>query len=223
MPGMSTPASTRPRGRPKAQDAPLSAEEILAAALRAFSTHGYDGVSVNALSRDLGVSHNLLHQRYGSKEGLWRASVDWGFGGLAVTLASAFDPTLTDPLDQLRLVIRRFLEFSAARPELVALMNIEGREETDRLSYIYEGYIEPMVAPVARLLDHLEATGRIRPTSLRTVHFLLAHGAGAPFTLSALARRLGPGDPASPAALAAEIDQVTEILVTGLAAPAVPG
>jgi AcrR family transcriptional regulator len=215
---MTTPTSTRPRGRPKAKDAPRSTEEILAAALGAFSTHGYDGVSVNALSRDLGVSHNLLHQRFGSKEGLWRASVDWGFGGMAVALASAFDPTVTDPLDQLRLVIRRFLEYSVARPELVAMMNIEGRAETERLEYIYDHYIGPPIAPVARLLAHLVAAGRIREVSPRMFHFLLAHGAGAPFTLTALARRLDPSDPLDPAQVAAYIEQVTEILVSGLVA-----
>lgn len=213
---MSSQSPARPRGRPKAQDAPLSGDEILAAALKAFSTHGYDGVSVNALSRELGVSHNLLHQRYGSKEELWRAAVDWGFGGMAVALASAFDPTVTDPLDQLRLVIRRFLEHSAERPELLGLMNSEGREETERLAYVYDRYIEPPTAPISRLLRHLAAEGRIRPLSPRTFHFLLAHGAGAPFTLTALARRLDPSDPLDPAQVAAEVEQVTDILVSGL-------
>lgn len=216
MPSMSSQSPTRPRGRPKAQDAPLSSDEILAAALKAFSTHGYDGVSVNALSRELGVSHNLLHQRYGSKDGLWRAAVDWGFGGMSVALASAFDPTVTDPLDQLRLVIRRFLEHSAERPELVGLMNIEGREETARLAYIHDHYIEPLSAPIYRLLRHLAAEGRLRPLSPRTFHFLLAHGAGATFTLTALARRLDPSDPLDPAQVAAEVEQVTDILVSGL-------
>jgi TetR/AcrR family transcriptional regulator len=219
MRSMSSPSPARPRGRPKAQDAPVAVDDILAAALRAFSTHGYDGVSVNALSRELGVSHNLLHQRFGSKEGLWRASVDWAFRGLDVALASAFDPTVPDPLDQLRLVIRRFLEYSAERPELLGLMNVEGREETERLAYIYDLYVEPSTTPVARLLRHLASEGRIRETSQRTFHFLLTHGAGAPFTLTALARRLDPGDPLDPVQLAAHVNLVTEILVSGLELP----
>ena len=59
---MSAAPSARRPGRPRAEDAPVAVEAMLAAALRAFATHGYDGVSVNALSRQLGVSHNLLHQ-----------------------------------------------------------------------------------------------------------------------------------------------------------------
>jgi AcrR family transcriptional regulator len=38
---------------------------------------------VAALNRRLGVSHNLIHQRFGSKEGLWYAAVDFAFGQVA--------------------------------------------------------------------------------------------------------------------------------------------
>jgi len=213
---MSAPPAARRPGRPRAGDTPASTDAMLAAALRAFATHGYDGVSVNALSRELGVSHNLLHQRFGSKDGLWHAAVDWGFGDMARELASAFDPTLTDPLDQMRLVLRRFLTVSAERPELVGLMNIEGRTESRRLDYLYNNYIEPSIAPIARLLDHLAAEGRIRPTPIRTLHFLVAHGAAAPYTLLPLARHLDPSDPLDPSAVNAHADLVIDMIITGL-------
>ncbi len=163
---MSPRTTARRPGRPRAQDAPLSVDDMLKAALGAFATHGYDGMSVSALSRELGVSHNLLHQRFGSKEGLWYAAVDWGFGGLADELAKAADPTLSDPLEQLAVILRRFLEVSAERPELVGLMNIEGRERSARLTFLYDHYVEPLTAPIGRLLEHLAAAGRV-PADLR--------------------------------------------------------
>src|SRR6201993_5559380 len=76
MVAMSAPPQRRPKGRPRAEDAPASLDEILGAALRAFATHGYDGVSLRTLNRELGASHNLLHGRFGSKEALWYATVD---------------------------------------------------------------------------------------------------------------------------------------------------
>lgn len=209
------PAARRP-GRPRAGDAPVSVDAMLAAALRAFATHGYDGVSVGALCRELGVSHNLLHQRFGSKDGLWHAAVDWGFGGLADELSRATDPTLSDPLDQLEAILRRFLEVSAERPELVGLMNLEGRESSERLTYLYDRYVEPITAPVARVLEHLAAEGRIRPISGRAFHFLVAHGAAAPFTLQALAREIEPSDPLDPVERAAYIDMVVEVVLAGI-------
>src|SRR5260370_15498099 len=124
---MRSPRHRRPRGGPGLEDSPASADDIFGAALRAFATHGYDGVSVRTLNRELDVSHNLINGRFGSKEALWYATVDWAFEPLALRVATAFDPLLTTPLDQLRAVIRAFLLYSADRPELLDLMNIDAR------------------------------------------------------------------------------------------------
>jgi TetR/AcrR family transcriptional regulator len=120
---------------------------------------------LRTLNRELGVSHNALNGRFGSKEALWYATVDWAFQPLVLRLATAFDPTVIDPLDQLRISMRTFLEYSAERPELLGLMNIEGRQDTERLAYVYNTYIQPALAPLKRLLDHLVVTGRTRPIS----------------------------------------------------------
>ncbi|HEX4108115.1 MAG TPA: TetR/AcrR family transcriptional regulator [Solirubrobacteraceae bacterium] len=194
-------------GRPRAQDAPASAEQILGVAFRAFATYGYDGVSVRTLNRQLGVSHNLIHQRFGSKCELWYAAVDHAFGAQIVAIATTFDPTLSDPLDQLRHAIAHFLGYCAEHPELLGLMNIESRVESERLDYIYDTYVAPALAPLGRLLEHLAQGGRIRPIGLGALHFLIAHGAAAPFTLTALARRFDaePPDPAGHAQLLAEV------------------
>jgi hypothetical protein len=69
--------------------------------------------------------------------------------------------------------------FSADHPELVALMNIEARQDTDRLRYIYDNYIEPALTRVGRPLLHLAEQKAIRPIALREFHFLVAHGAAA--------------------------------------------
>src|SRR5215475_21410 len=184
----------RPRGRPRASES-MPIEDILAKALTMFATVGYDGMSLRTLNRELGVSHNLVHQRFGTKDELWRAAVDFGFGRLVRHMQGLFDPTLSDPLEQLRLAIRRFVVFSADHPELVALMNIEGRQDTERLSYIYDTYIEVALKDVARLLAHLADEGLIRPIPLRSFHFLLAHGATAPHALVPLATKFDPISP----------------------------
>jgi AcrR family transcriptional regulator len=207
--------SERPRGRPKASDS-MPIEEILEKALNMFATVGYDGMSLRTLNRQLGVSHNLIHQRFGTKEELWRAAVDYGFGRLMRHLQGLFDPTISDPLEQLRYAVHRFLVYSADHPELVALMNIEGRQETDRLAYIYDTYIEVILKDVARLLLHLAEQGIIRPIPLRTFHFLLAHGATAPHALQPLATKFDPTSPCEPAAVAEHARLVSTILVEGL-------
>src|ERR1700682_637782 len=203
-------------GRPKAEDAPATIEQILDAAFRAFATYGYDGVAVRTLNRELGVSHDLIHQRYGSKLGLWYAAVDRAFSQQITQLATAFDPTLADPLDQLNHAIRRFVRYSAERPELLGLMNIEARVDSQRLDYIYDNYIAPALAPLGRLLDHLHKNGRIRPISLRALFFLIAHGAAAPFTLAPLARHFDNTDPLDPNQIAEQAALTADLITSGL-------
>jgi AcrR family transcriptional regulator len=213
---MAQTSAAKRTGRPKAQDAPVTAEQILDAAFRAFATYGYDGVAVRTLNRELGVSHNLIHQRFGSKQGLWYASVDRAFSRQVAELATAFDPTLSDPLDQLNHAIRRFVHYSAEHPELLGLMNIEGRVDSQRLDYVYDRYVAPALAPLGRLLDYLHKEGRIRPISLRALFFLIAHGAAAPFTLVPLARHFDDTDPLDLDQIAKQAALTADLITSGL-------
>jgi TetR/AcrR family transcriptional regulator len=203
-------------GRPRAQDAPVTLEQILDAAFRAFATYGYDGAAVRTLNRELGVSHNLIHQRFGSKQGLWYAAVDRAFSQQVTQLATGFDPTLADPLDQLNYAIRRFVRYSAERPELLGLMNIEARVDSERLDYIYDTYVAPALAPLGLLLDYLRENGRIRPISLRALFFLIAHGAAAPFTLAPLARHFDSTDPLDTNHVALQAPLTADVITSGL-------
>ena len=140
--------------------------------------HGYDGVSLRTLNCELGVSHDLLYQRFGSKAAIWRAAVDQAFGTLVNELKASVDPTITDPL-QFRLTIRRFLVFSSGHPDVFRLMSSEGNRDTERLDYLFDTYIGPATAPLGRDLDRLIAEGRVRPISLRALHFLITAGGSA--------------------------------------------
>lgn len=206
-------SARRSPGRPRASEA-VDEDAVLTAALRAFAVHGYAGVSIRTLNKELGVSHSWVHQRFGSKEGLWYAAVDHGFGRQAASIT--FDPTVSDPLAQLEAGMRQFLRYSAGHPELMLLMNTEGAQDTARLAYIHEHYIEPVAEPFVRLLDHLVDEGRVRPVPWPTVFFLLAHGAVAPFGLTPLARRVSRSDPRSPESIDGHIEGVMRTLIDGL-------
>jgi TetR/AcrR family transcriptional regulator len=49
---MNVPTQRKPPGRARTEDSPASLDEILGAALRAFATHGYDGVSLRTINRN---------------------------------------------------------------------------------------------------------------------------------------------------------------------------
>ena len=54
------------------------------------------------------------------------------------------------------------------------------------------------------------------PASPRSLHFLVAHGASAPYSLLGLARHIDPDDPLDPEALAEHADLDADLVVRGL-------
>lgn len=207
------------RGRPPADESPASADEILAAALRVFAERGFDGTSVAAINRELRVSHNLIHQRFGSKEALWYAMADWAFGKIAEGMAAEPDAEIDpDPLSAVRRTIVRFLELQAAHPDHLRLLTIEGATPSDRLTYLWEAHIGPTIANVLAPLKKIADTGMLTTTDIRSLHFLIAHGATAPFSLVPLARQLDPRDPLDPVAVREHAEFVADLVVAGLKA-----
>lgn len=187
--------------------------DLLPVALEAFADLGYEGASMRDLCRRLGVSHNLLHQRFGSKEGLWRAAVDHGFRSLATELVPDSDD---DDLVRLRFLMVRWLELTAASPALAKIINQEAATGGPRLDYIFDNYISPVTANIARFLERLEDQGRVRHLHPGTWYFLVIHGASGPLSLRALAERFGnaPG----PGAVRQYADEVVDALLAGLEA-----
>jgi AcrR family transcriptional regulator len=161
-------------------------DEVLTAALAAFAEVGYEAMSIRSLARHLGLSHGALNQRFGSKDELFYAVVDHGFGDLADAMAAhaARWPATSGP-DELRNGLRGFLLASAERPQIMRLMNTLGITATERLDYVFEHHIGPMIEPLrVAALAAEPTTGS--PISTRELFFLVAHGAAAAFTLQGL-------------------------------------
>lgn len=183
--------TTRPRGRPLRTA--VSDEELLDAALQAFGENGYDGTSVREIARRLEVSHNLIPQRFGSKEDLWYAAVDHGFGRLGADLTREAQTLGSDELLILRGLIRSFIETNAMHPSLLQIINQEASQPGPRLDYLFNTFIKPVRDFGDAWLTRLAEEGRIRPVSVSLIYFLMTHGAGGLFALPALTKRLGKG------------------------------
>lgn len=212
--------SPKRRGRPAAGDSPASIEDILSAALRVFARDGFAGASVASINRELGVSHNLIHQRFGSKEALWYAMVDWIFGNITKTLAEPTGLSELSPLERFRAGVIRFLELHAANPDILRLVSVEAAIESPRLAYLYDHHITPglelLTLPLKTLIDQKI----LNRNDIRSLHFLIAHGAAAPFTLVPLATRISSSNPRSKAAIRRHASFVADLIVSGLEAKA---
>jgi TetR/AcrR family transcriptional regulator len=72
--------------------------------------------------------------------------------------------------------------------------------------------VTTVTGPLRQMMDE----GVLAPVSVRTLHFLIAHGATAPFSLIGLARRIGPEDSLAPQAVTEHADLVADLILTGL-------
>jgi AcrR family transcriptional regulator len=185
---------------------------LLDLALDAFADGGYEGTSVRELCRRLGVSHNLVHERYGSKEQLWYAAIDHGFQRLAADLAAAALGVVGDELDRLRAILVRYVEVTAERPALIRIINQEAARPGGRLDHVYDQYIRPAHEVADAVLRQLEAAGRARRISPAALHFLVGHGAGGVVALPALASRF-PGGRGS---LTEQAREAVDVVLRGL-------
>ena len=218
MPGTPRPVA-RPRGRPRKDADFAPTDKVMAAAIEAFSVHGYNGVSLRTVNDQLGVSRNLLYQRFGSKADLWRAAVDWAFRPLVEYLEDADDES-ADPMIRLRMLIRNFIEYSATRPYLARLITVEGAAPTDRSDYLYHNYIRPVQRRFIPVFEQLRGQGRIKNIPTEIFYFLLTSGGTAPFgqigLVSLMAPRLASPDD-NQVRLYAE--NVADMLLNGLSLP----
>ena len=223
VPPSPSPPPSR-RGRPPAGESPASADEILLAALKGFAAHGYHGMSVRDLNLRLGVSHNLVNRRFGTKAELWRATVDRWFSELLAKLDDALATSPDDgagegdPVDVLERFIVTFVEANALRPELTRLMNVEAATPGPRLDHLYGTYVRPVWRRVAQLYQELEDQQRVRPLPAGVLFFLV-HGATGPASHRALAAKLGIGRPADREAAAEHARAIATALLDGLRLP----
>lgn len=187
-------------------------------ALKTFAENGYEGTSAAALNRELGVSHNLIHQRFGSKEELWYAAVDWAFGQIADEIAIDTELADSDLMEALRHGLIQFLEVHARHPEMLRLVTVEGATPSPRLTYLFDAHIRPLYARLTAPLKTLVDRGVLTDVDVRSLHFLVAHGGTSPFSLAPLAKMLEPIDPCDSTAVRGHAEFVADLVVAGLRA-----
>ena len=205
--------SVRTRGRPPIR----SDEEILRAALSVFAAKGYDATSVRALSAELGLSHETVHQRFGSKQSLYNAAVEFGVVAVNASFAAARAnwPDELEGVDELRATVHSFITAASRHPEVGRLVNQEGDEDGERLDQLLEAVLRPWADALGALLQQLVDAGTIRPVTTREVFFLVQAAAG-PFNLHRLSAVFDPLD--GPLDPDHHVDNMTEFILRGLSA-----
>ena len=200
------------RGRPPL----LSDEAILKKALEAFASGGFEAMSVRALNANLGLSHETVSQRFGTKSELFLAAVNYGFQ----LFINDFNDELTrnnptSDLEQLRALLRAFMFSTSRHPTLGELLHHEAIDEEQRNVIIGKTGLADQLMNAAELLRRLKSDGVIREIQLRELWFM-AQSAAAPIHFSNVSQMFdffdGPLDPDE------HINRITDTIMRGLLA-----
>ena len=120
--GAPKPATRRTGVREAAAQA--TRESILRAATKVFAKYGYDGGSVEKISKAAKSYDRMIYYYFGSKEGLFIAVLE-GIYRRMDDAEAALDLDASRPVESLTEVIRFVLGYYRRNPDFVTLLNTE--------------------------------------------------------------------------------------------------
>jgi Transcriptional regulator len=186
---------------------------ILDAALELFSERSFDGASTRAIAEIAGVTQPLLNYHFAGKEELWRAAVDDLFERLRTSMQERLDGLRgVDEITIAKLMVRHFVEFSAANPQLHRIIMQESKCAGDRLDWLVDAHVRPLYANAVAMFERLGARGEIVAVAPAHLYYLLTGAGATVFVMAPECERLTGVDPFAPEFVAAHADLVVDLL-----------
>ncbi len=212
--------ATRPLAEPAAEIlSRRGSDRILAAALEEFADRGFDGTTTAEIARRAGVTQPLVHYHFATKDALWRAAVSTAFAGVLDVFADV-PGELADlgVIDQMKVLVRRFVRFSAAHPEMARIISYEGVRGGPRLDWLLEHHMAGRFDWFGVLFEQAVAQGAIKDLRREFVITSLTASCAYVFMIrTAMADGYGI-DVDDPAEIEAHADTVVELFFHGLVA-----
>ena len=228
MPRDAAPARSLPRAtkvaRPTLRDAERTRAAILAAATGEFAAHGLGGARVDRIADRAKSNKRMLYYYFGDKEGLYLAVLEAAYEHIRgeERKLRLLDRTPEQGMRELCAFTWRYF---VAHPEFMSLLNTEN---LNRARYLERSRkVAPMHSPLVAVLSELLERGvreRVFRSGVDPVQLYISIAALGYFYLSnahTLSTIFGR-NLLSPAAKAARLAHVTELVVESLRRPA-PG
>jgi AcrR family transcriptional regulator len=193
-------SAPRRRGRPG-----YDLETVLRIAVEVFNERGYDGASMEDLSKRLGIAKSGIYHHVSGKEELLRMALDRALDGLweAADRARALD---TPAVARLEVLVRDAVGVLVARlPYVTLLLRVRGNTDVERAALARRRAFDALVAS---LVEEAERDGDIRADIDPKLTARLLFG-----TVNSIIEWYRPASTASASALA---DAVCAIAFDGL-------
>lgn len=154
-----------------------SRERILQSALRSFARDGFAGASIPQIAKMASVAPPLIYYYFGTKDRLWRDTVEYSMIGIMQEVKSIRNATRTlTPLNRLQALIYSFTAFAAHSPDYVIMVISEARSDSDRFRWAQENFSTPLLQENIQILEDAKSLGIIKDVSLEHLAFSLFGG-----------------------------------------------
>lgn len=187
-------------------------EALLLAAIDAFGSRGFEGVSLRQIADVVGADTGLTRYYFGSKSALWCAAIDH----LAVSLGDELEDVIQlsndSSTEQLKSAIRWFVDASARWPQLSRIIVFEGISEGERGRYVTDQLVRPFYNLLSKLIKGAISEGSVPIVAPRTLFFLITHGGSFPTALPDLTNAFPGGNINDPRNLEAHSDSIIDLI-----------
>jgi AcrR family transcriptional regulator len=177
-----TPRASAPRRaavkRPgvREQAAQTTRDNILRAATKVFARYGYEGGSVEKISKSAKSFDRMIYYYFGSKEGLFIEVLEDMYRRMNdAELELTLD--IAQPVESLREVIRFVVSYYSKNPEFITLLNTENLHRGKHISKSKRAreYSSPAIEIIRQLLESGVQKGLFHAElSARNIYLLIA-------------------------------------------------
>ncbi|WP_198969301.1 TetR/AcrR family transcriptional regulator [Xylophilus sp. ASV27] len=151
-------------------------ENILRAATKVFARYGYEGGSVEKISRAAKSFDRMIYYYFGSKEGLFIEVIESIYRRMNEA-EEALDIRPDAPVEALKAVVRFVSQYYRRNPEFVTLLNTENLHKGRHIAKSPRAreYSSPAVSVIAQVLASGAAAGVFRSDlQARDLYLLIA-------------------------------------------------
>jgi AcrR family transcriptional regulator len=183
-----------------------------------FANRGFDGTTTAEIARRAGVTQPLVHYHFETKDTLWVATMEAAFQGVFAT----FDGVLAELadlglIDQLKVLVRRYVRFGAAHPEIGRIVSHEGSRRSPA-QWLIDHHMAGQFDWFRQLYDAGVAQGLVKDLPAEHVITSLSAAGAYLFIVKAAMLELHGLDVADPAVIEAHADTVVELFFHGIVA-----
>ena len=205
----------------RAQQREKTRRRIIDVAVEVFAARGFRAAGTREIAARARVSQGLITYHFGSKGELWKAAMGRIFDDLRARFRAVIegDPP-PDPRERVREVVKQYVRFVAAHPELFRVMVEEGKRPDARMRWLVDTHLKPIYAGFSALIEAL-GPGEARPHPAHA-YYSIAGAASLIFAVAPECVRLTGVDPRSPGAIEAHAEMLSRLIVPLPASEAVP-